>query len=158
MKIIAIDPGTKESAYVSWNGRVILDMDILDNDIILELIKSYKYLKGFTLVIEQVRCYGMVVGASTLDTVFWSGRFCEAWKGGDGSWSLMPRMDVKMHLCHDSRAKDKNIRQALIDRFEPHLKPRQRPKAVLKGVGTHLWAAMALAVTWWDLNNKKEGV
>ena len=154
MKIIAIDPGTTESAYVSWNGRVILDMDILDNDIILELVKNYKILRDFTLIVEQVRCYGMVVGSSTLDTVFWSGRFCEAF---NGHFYLMPRMDVKMHLCHDSRAKDKNIRQALIDRFEPHLKPRQRPKTVLKGVGTHLWAAMALAVTWWDLNNKKEG-
>ena len=151
MKIIAIDPGTKESAWVQWDGKNILSMGIMFN---MELIMELYQFKPSNMVIEQVRCYGMTIGASTLDTVFWSGRFCEAWPG---DWSLMPRMDVKMHLCHDSRAKDKNIRQALIDRFEPDLKPRQRPKTVLKGVGTHLWAAMALAVTWWDLNNKKEG-
>jgi len=149
VRITAIDPGTTESAYVVWNGSEILDMGIKFN------VQVLMYLYDRTigdLVVEQVRCYGMTVGASTLDTVFWSGRFCEGWPG---DWSIMPRMDVKMHLCHDSRAKDKNIRQALIDRFEPTLKPRQRPKTVLKGVGTHLWAAMALAVTWWDLNRKE---
>jgi len=155
MKIIAIDPGTTESAYVQWNGVEILDMGIAYNDDVMWFLNQSVFMQKDNLVVEQVRCYGMVVGASTLDTVFWSGRFCQAWKG---EWFLMPRMDVKMHLCHDSRAKDKNIRQALIDRFEPDLKPRQRPKNVLKGVGTHLWAALALAVTWWDLSNKKEGV
>ena len=150
-RIIAIDPGTTKSAFIQWDGEKILSMDIKEN---MEIIMALYQMPPDDLVVEQVRCYGMVVGASTLDTVFWSGRFCEAWPG---DWHLIPRMDVKMHLCHDSRAKDKNIRQALIDRFEPDLKPRQRPKTVLKGVGTHLWAAMALAVTWWDLNNKKEG-
>ena len=152
MKIIAIDPGTTESAYVIWDGGKILDMEIMPNDELLDYLWVLDY--AHPLVIEQVRCYGMVIGQSTLDTVFWSGRFYEAWQQHD--CYLLPRMDVKMHLCHDSRAKNKNIRQALIDRFEPDLKPRQRPKTVLKGVGTHLWAALALAVTFYDLNYGKK--
>jgi len=148
MKVIAIDPGTKESAYVVWDGSKILDMGIKFN---MRLLMELYHMTAGNLVVEQVRCYGMTIGASTLDTVFWSGRFCEGWPG---DWSLMPRMDIKMHLCHDSRAKDSNIRQALIDRFEPTLKPRQRPKTILKGVSKDLWSAVALAVTWWDINRK----
>jgi len=150
MRITAIDPGTTESAYVVWNGSKILDMGIKFNmRLLMEL-----YNGTGDLVVEQVRCYGMVMGESTIDTVFWSGRFCEGWPG---DWSLMPRMDVKMHICHTSRAKDSNISQALKDRFEPDLKPRQRPKTILKGLHDDLWQAMALAVTWWDINRKKEG-
>lgn len=148
MKILAIDPGTKKSAYVIWDGKHILDMGIKFNN---QFIVALYQMPPGNLVVEQVRSYGMAIGATTLDTVFWSGRFCEAWRG---DWSLMPRMDVKMHLCHNSRANDSNIRQALIDRFEPTLKPRQRPKTILKGVSKDIWAAVALAVTWWDLNRK----
>ena len=95
----------------------------------------------------------MPVGASVFDTVFWSGRFCEAF--GE-PFHLMPRLAVKLHICHDSRAKDTNIRRALIDRFEPDLKPRQRPKGILKGFSGHVWAAMALAVTFWDQQSAKK--
>jgi len=59
-------------------------------------------------------------------------------------------MDVKMHLCNSSRAKDSNIRQALIDRFEPDLPPKCRPKGILKGISKDCWQALALAVYWWD--------
>ena len=149
-KIFAIDPGTKESAYVQWDGKRILDMGIRHN---MEIIINLYQMPPMDLVVEQVRSYGMAIGATTLDTVFWSGRFCEAWPG---DWSLMPRMDVKMHLCHNSRANDSNIRQALIDRFEPDLKPRQRPKGILKGVSKDIWAALALGVTWWDKNTSND--
>jgi len=66
------------------------------------------------MVIEQVRSYGMPVGATVFDTVFWSGRFCQAWPN---EFHQMPRLKVKQHICHDSRAKDSNIIQALVDRF-----------------------------------------
>jgi len=144
MKIIAIDPGPTQSAFVIWDGTLIIATEILKNDNLLELIAEYPH-KTFPMVIEQVRSYGMPVGATIFDTVFWSGRFYQAWKGPKYQ---MPRLEVKQHICHNSRAKDSNIRQALIDRLEPDLKPRQRPKGILKGLVRDQWAAMALAVTF----------
>jgi hypothetical protein len=149
--VMAIDPGSTQSAYVIWDGKAILEKAIWSNEDLLELL-----LMGVEgqpeLVIEQVRSYGMSVGANVFDTVFWSGRFYQAW---NGKAYQVPRMDVKMHLCHSSRANDASIRRALIDRFEPDLKPRQRPKGVLEGLVRDEWAAAALSVFWFDQKNSK---
>jgi len=150
-KILAIDPGTEQSAFAVWDGFFIVTKGIEDNETLLKKLRDCP-LEPIPMVIEQIRCYGMAIGQTTLDTVFWSGRFWEVWKH---ERHLMPRMDVKMHLCGSSRAKDSNIRQALIDRFEPGLEPRKRPKGVLKGLAKDTWAAMALAVTWMDKNQKE---
>jgi len=104
-------------------------------------------------VIEQVASMGMPVGASVFETVFWSGRFCQAWSK---PFHRMKREVVKMHLCGSMRAKDSNIIQALKDRFEPDLRPRQRPKTILRGLKGDLWQAFALAVTWVD--RSEEGI
>jgi hypothetical protein len=49
-----------------------------------------------------------------------------------------------MHLCNSMRAKDANVRQALIDRFGPVGTKKQPGK--LYGVATHYWAALGVAV------------
>jgi len=146
--ILAIDPGPTQSACVVWNGTEILEYKTLLNEDMLDIL-IVGLREQDPLVIEQIRSYGMPVGATVFDTVFWSGRFYQAW---EGPVYQIPRLKVKQHLCHDSRAKDSNIRQALIDRFEPELKPRQRPKGVLKGLVKDEWAALAVAVTWMDQN------
>ena len=106
-------------------------------------------------VIEQVTSYGMPVGAEVFETVFWSGRFAERF--GADQVQRIPRLKVKLHICLDSHAKDANVRQALIDRFG---KPGTKASpGVLYGISGDLWAAVALAVTWWDLNvTNVEGV
>ena len=145
MRVLAVDPGPVQSGYVIWDGREILDMGISDNYELLAMVGGDN--AADELVIEQVCSYGMAVGASVFETVFWSGRFAQAWAG---NFHRLPRMDVKMHLCHNSRAKDTNIRQSLIDRFgEPGKKAQ---KGLLFGVKKDIWAAMGLAVTWFDLN------
>jgi hypothetical protein len=60
----------------------------------------------------------------------------------------IPRLRVKQALCHDSRAKDANIRAALIDRFGG-------PASVKKGGTLYRlkgdeWAALGVACTYWD--------
>lgn len=146
-KILAIDPGPTESAYVVWSGR-LHRFGKLDNDDLLEHITEG--MGADMCVIEQVASYGMPVGAEVFETVFWSGRFAQAF-GGDRAADRLPRLKVKLHLCHDSRAKDGNIRQALIDRFGPP--GVKKAPGLLYGVSGDAWAALAVAVTWWDINN-----
>ena len=149
MNILAIDPGPTESAYVLWDAEheTILGKGILPN---LEMLALVDNDTSSCLVIEQVCSYGMAVGAEVFETVFWSGRFAQAHVvlslGPD--FVRLPRMKVKQHLCHDSRARDSNIRQALIDRFGPLGKKANPGK--LFGVHKDIWAALAVAVVWSD--------
>jgi hypothetical protein len=60
---------------------------------------------------------------------------------------------VKMHLCGNTRAKDGNIRQALLDRFGPGKAiacGTKKQPGPLYGVSKDVWQALALAVTWSD--------
>jgi len=102
------------------------------------------------LVIEQIRSYGMAVGAEVFDTCVWTGRFIQAW---GGPHTMVPRIDVKMHLCKSPRAKDTNVRQALIDRFGPGkdkaIGTKKNP-GPLYGFKRDMWAALGVAVTYWD--------
>ncbi len=147
MTVLAIDPGTRESAYVLWDGARVIEAGIADNwrikDIVLGCEREHL---ADRLAVEQIRCYGMAIGAETLDTVLWSGRFVEAWCDYDGPNAaiLIPRIDVKVHLCKSARAKDANVRQALIDRFGPQ--GTKKKPGVLFGVTSHKIAALAVAV------------
>lgn len=143
MKIVAIDPGPKESSIVLWDGEKIIDASIETNENLVERIPLYS-LSDF-LVIEKIECFGMPVGIEVFETVFWSGRFCQAW-GKD--YHLISRREVKLHLCSSLRAKDSNIRQALIDRFGP---PGTKKKpGTTYGLKRDLWQAFALAVVFFD--------
>jgi hypothetical protein len=142
--ILAIDPGTTQSAYVRWDGEHLYEHGIIANAQMFDILNLCN-VEQYRLVIEQIRCYGKAVGASTLDTVMWSGRFFQHWlELGGAEPELIPRMDVKMHICHSSRAKDGNIRQALIDRFgEPGTK---KSPGLTYGLSKDAWQAFALAV------------
>lgn len=129
---------------VLWDGR-LLAKEIQNNSDMLLTAKEWCGPPWPTMVIEQMACYGMAVGKEVFDTVFWSGRFAQAY---GGCHLLKPRGEVKMHLCHSMRAKDANIRQALIDRFGP-VGTKNNP-GVLYGIKSHLWSALALAVTVHD--------
>ena len=143
MIVIAIDPGPKESALVVWNGSAVEANQFLPNDeIILYLGRWYKT----PLVIEMIACYGMAVGVETFETCVWIGRFMQEY--GPNKCHRLTRGEIKMHLCHSMRAKDANSRQALIDRFGPT--GTKKNPGPLYGISSHLWAALAIAVTWMD--------
>ena len=153
MKVFGIDPGSEQSAYVIWDGEEILAKGILENGKMVYLLMDYGNGLLTRVVIEQVRSYGMPVGATVFDTVFWSGRFCQAWPN---EFHQMPRLKVKQHICHDSRAKDSNIIQALVDRFAYGVRNKgkgTKPEpGFFYGFKKDIWQAFALAVTWHDQN------
>lgn len=143
--ILAIDPGSTESALLWWDGKGVAASLYRPNDSILERLKQGVGV-GWPLVIEKIASFGMPVGAEVFETVYWSGRFAQAY--GPELTHRITRIEVKNHLCHSSRAKDSNIRQALIDRFgAPGTK--KNPGA-LYGISGDLWSALAVAVTWSD--------
>jgi hypothetical protein len=143
MRVLAIDPGPSKSAFVVWDGALIWDKGIRTNDEIIT--EDIQIIKADLLVIEKVMCYGQAVGQSVLDTCYWTGRFIEQWRLIHKQfYDRIPRMAVKMHLCHTSRAKDGNVRQAVIDRLgEPGTK--HSPGATY-GVSKDVWQALALAI------------
>ncbi len=144
--ILAIDPGPVESAWVLWDGESICLKDKAGNEEVLQIARDCGVGPSNKCVIEQIASYGMPVGAEVFETVYWSGRYAQAF--GADRVSRIPRLKVKLHLCNDSRAKDTNIRQALIDRFgKPGTK---KQPGLLYGVTKDVWAALAIAVTWWD--------
>ncbi len=158
LQCIAIDPGSEQSALVLYDTTYgVLRHHLESNDQILWLLRSDPWVKPGApappLVIEQIRSYGMAVGATVFDTVHWAGRFWEAWAWRGGDCAHMPRKDAKLHLCGSPRAKDTNIRQALIDRFGPGRQEAMGTKKTpgpLYGIRKDLWAALAVAITWTD--------
>ena len=147
--IAALDPGTEQSALVLWTGSRVIDKVILPNDQLLDRLNLWA-LDTKNLVIEQIRSYGMAVGKETYDTVHWSGRFHQRWLDRGGVVALMPRAQVKLHLCGSAKAKDPNVWIALTDRFG--LPGVKKKPGTLYGVTSHERAALALGVTWWDIN------
>ena len=119
--ILAIDPGPLESAWVFWNGERLQSFAKEQNEAVIERVKEAGR-NTEACAVEMIASYGMPVGAEVFETVYWSGRFAEAY--GPEHVHRIARLAVKMHLCHD-RAKDANIRRALIDRFgKPGTKAR----------------------------------
>lgn len=62
----------------------------------------------------MIASYGMPVGKEVFETCVWIGKFAEA---SGMKENYIYRKEEKMNLCHSMKAKDSNIRQALIDRF-----------------------------------------
>lgn len=149
--ILAIDPGTKQSGWCWMNQGVVIHSGVSENEELLRRLPSY-FDVADRLAIEMVASYGMAVGKEVFETVRWIGRFQQAWEMPDDV-ILVYRKDVKLHLCGTTKAKDGNVRQALIDLFPatgggktPQIGIKAKP-GPLFGVGTHAWPALGVAIT-----------
>lgn len=147
--IAAIDPGPTDSGYVRFDGERVLFSSYLPNQAVLEHLLVDKF-NADRLIIEKVVSYGMIVGAPVFETVFWSGIFAATF--GLDRVTRLSHIEVKHHLCHSARAKDGNIRQAIIDRWGDRQKAigTKAAQGPLYGVSGHCWSALAVAITHWD--------
>jgi hypothetical protein len=103
------------------------------------------------VVIEQIASYGMPVGETIFETCVWTGRLIEFFEmTACRTVSRIPRKDVKLHLCNSPKANDATIKQALKDRFGE--KGTKKSKGILYGIKKDEWSALAVAVTYADLN------
>lgn len=149
MKILAIDPGNIESAYCFINEETYepeefgkVKNERLLNIIYDQLSNSVNY---YTMVIEMIASYGMPVGKEVFETCVWIGRFIEAY---DKDYKFIYRKEEKMNLCHSMKAKDSNIRQALIDRFG--VVGTKKNPGWFYGFKADIWAAYAVGCTYLD--------
>jgi len=150
--VLAIDPGTELSGWCVFDGETVAAAGVMSNEELLAYLqRSHFYVNGYRLAVEMVASYGMPVGREVFETVRWIGRFQQAWHAPEAV-ELVYRKDVKMHLCGSPRAKDPNIRQALLDLFPrtgggktPQIGTKAKP-GPLYGVSSHAWAALAVAV------------
>lgn len=139
--VFAIDPGTTISGWVRYEDGRVVESGVTDNAELLQKIQFEGRVIDL-LAIEMIASYGMAVGAEVFETCVWIGRFIQAWPGHHRK---VYRMEVKMHLCKTSKAKDPNIRQALLDKVgPPGVKKAPGPTY---GVKSHAWAALGVAVT-----------
>ena len=138
--VAGIDPGPQQSAVVVWDGSRILHKAIEPNPYLRELIPSPVNV----LAVEHLQCFGMAVGASVFETAYYIGELRWQAQFFNLTWRKILRTEVKMHWCGSARAKDANIRQAVIDALgEPGTK--KAPGATY-GIKADLWSALAIAV------------
>lgn len=156
--IFSVDPGNEYSAYS------LLDEDLkpiefgkVTNHELSEIIKHY-YNIDYTVhentpfVIEMIGHYGtgMPAGKTVFDTCVWIGRFTELYQSITGKEPVyIMRKEEKINLCGNMKAKDGNIRQALIDRFG--VVGTKKNQGWFYGVSKDVWAAIAVGVTYHDL-------
>lgn len=149
MRIIGLDPGPEKSAYAVMGFGGEIQAGKMDNGSILAKIVWRHHFPDDVLVIEQVASFGMPVGAEVFETVFWSGRFAQAWPV---KHERIKRHEVKMHLCHSMKANDGTIRQAIIDRYGGKEKAigRKKNPGPLYGISGDCWSALAVALVYAD--------
>lgn len=158
--ILAIDPGNTQSGYVvvEHDGeeiRRVLEAGKKGNNELLPMLERKLYGNGHDVAIEMIAGMGMTVGQEVFDTCVWIGRFWQTvlWQTGYGPTRIF-RREEKLDLCGSLSAKDANIRQALVDRYAPGQpnfgKGTKKDPGFFYGFSADMWAAMAVAVTYFD--------
>lgn len=159
MILLAIDPGNETSGVILMkeDGRILEAYSKYENE---ELVLALRegIFKADHVAIEMIASYGMAVGSDIFETCVFIGRIIEA---SQFPFSLIYRKDVKLCLCYSLKAKDSNIRRAILDLYPktgggkvPEVGIKSNP-GELFGVSSHAWAALAVGLTWLKNNNKE---
>ena len=168
MKItIGIDPGNIESAMSIYDGtRIVFCQKIpnkTDSDVEWDFFDTFKHQyilahKEFSMgglvekvFIETIQSYGMPVGQEVFETCFYIGRLQLLLEQNNIPYEMVKRSDIKLHHCGTTRAKDTNIKAALIERFGD--KGTKSAPGFFFGVTGDGWSACAIAIHGHDKLN-----
>lgn len=156
--VFAIDSGNTESGYavIRMPDFKLIKFGKVKNEELLQLIPPIvESVDGFA--VEMVASYGMPVGKDVFETCVWIGRFIQ--RARPKKHTYIFRKDEKLCLCGSLKAKDSNIRQALIDRYAKfdfkNGKGLKKNPDTFYGVSKDVWAAIAVGVTYYEM---KEGI
>jgi hypothetical protein len=150
--VLAIDPGPEQSAWVMLTKTgELFHFGIADNATVKQIVKERQ---AEHLAIEMIASYGMPVGDETFETCVEIGKYMEAW---GGPCDRLTRVEVKMHLCHrTAKVTDAVIRRVLMDRFGgDRAVGKKKSPGPLYGVSNDVWAALGVAVTWYDQQQER---
>lgn len=150
-KIIAIDPGNEESAFVIMDAETYkpIEFNKIDNEKLANILPLF--IEGYkikTCIIESIASYGMPVGKSVFETCIYIGRLTQICIYNNVKYEYMPRLKVKLNICNSAKAKDSNIRQALINRFG--IVGTKKNQGFFYGFKADIWSAFAIGTTYLD--------
>lgn len=159
MIIAGIDPGPITSGLCIWdtNKQKILfhHKEFLNDNIEMGeisyndgAISTSNYTHIDVYIIEDIKSYGMAVGESVFATCKQIGRLQERLIGVVTAY----KRDIQLHFCNTTKAKDKNIKRVLLDRFGE--KGTKKNPGTTYGLSDHAWDAFALCIFHQD---NKEG-
>lgn len=161
--LLAIDPGDVQSAFVFMDMDTYRPLYFAKENNEDAVIHMLNYINSKTsnvsvtnIAVEMIASYGMSVGRSVFETCVWIGRFCELFElSNDLKADFIYRKDEKMCICGQMKAKDSNIRQALIDRFAKfdfkNGKGTKNNPDWFYGFKADCWAAYSVGVVWLDI-------
>lgn len=179
MRLLAIDPGSEQSGFVlvdTADVHVLIDTALpvitsgkWPNDVILERLRNNDgplTIGVDVTIFEAMSPRGMPTSKQELEAIHWAGRLYEAasrWPDATARRvARLEREHVKRHLIGSTRPKggpsaDSRIRAVIIDRYggiggKAAAVGRKAQQGPLYGVTADAWAALAVALTWWDLN------
>lgn len=151
MKALAIDPGPKYSAYCLIDDNYLpIKFGKVLNEEVMEMITTTDFDH---MAIEVLACFGMAVGKEVFETAYFIGKllyFCEK---REVKSTRVFRKDVKINICNSMKAKDSNIRQALIDRFG--VVGTKKNPGYFYGFSKDMWSAYAIGCTFLDLHREQ---
>lgn len=160
MKIMAIDPGPIQSAFVMWdtladdfidcsNFGCMKKMGIQKNCLLEEIITAKLSDDVIDIsAIEMVQSYGLSVGRSTFETTLQVGRFTRVFSEKLISFRLYGRPTIKGQIGGKT---DAQVRASLRMRYGEAKKGEK-----LEGVKKDIWSALALATALTENPNLKE--
>ena len=161
--IIGIDPGNKETAFCLVSARTLAPVYFVKEEnkkMLTDLLNTVQAvgIDNVEIVMEDIASYGMAVGREVFDTCKWIGRILDRFELQGKDVALIFRMDEKKTICHNPRANDATIRQALIDRFAYGVpnkgKGSKKDPGWFYGFHADVWSAYAVAVTYADMKER----
>lgn len=159
--IFAVDPGNTHSGFavIRMPDFVLCEFGKIKNEELLDMLARHHFANVVDVyAIEMVASYGMAVGKDVFETCVWIGRFIQVIHPKEHTYVF--RKDEKICLCGSLKAKDSNIRQALIDRYAKFDfktgKGLKKKPDTFYGVSKDAWQAIAVGVTCYE--QPKEGI
>ena len=162
--IIGIDPANQYTAYCVCDSGTMRPLYFGREENrkalseILERALECKAHGSVVIGIEGMQSYGNAVGKPTFESCYWIGYLQCYFDLYQIPHQLIFRSEEKMAICKRTRAKDSNIRAALVDIFEPyarnHGKGTKDNPSMFYGFKKDIWQAFAVAYT---LREKERG-